>query len=65
MLSYSNCVLFSQGESVDDGDTDGRLEMSWLTSFGVHVEKGSSEFFWIVSSLGYMPVFSARDRGRV
>ena len=43
--------MFSQGYGVDDGGMDGRLDTSWCTTCRVHVDRGSADFFWGVSSL--------------
>ena len=50
-LSDSNYVLFLHGDGVDDGVTDGILETAWCNRCRVRVNRGSSEFFWSVSSL--------------
>ena len=43
-LRDSNCIIFSQRACVEDGGTDGSLEMSLCTRWGVHVVKVRVEF---------------------
>ena len=39
-LSNSNCVMFLQGYGVENGETGGRLDISWCTRCRVSVDRG-------------------------
>ena len=56
--------MFSLGAGVDDGGTDGILEISWCNIYRVHVDRCYAYLFWIVSSLGSVVGYSFGDRGR-
>ena len=53
--------MLSQGTTVDDGGTNGILEMSCCTICRVRVDRFSAEFFWSVSSLGSLVEYYVGD----